>query len=41
MADPRAGEKRRSLAKAAWAVAIPAVLGLLEFRSLLAGRDWS
>jgi hypothetical protein len=28
MADPRAGEKRRLLAKAAWAVAIPAVLGL-------------
>lgn len=28
MADARGGERRRSLARAAWAVAIPAVLGL-------------
>jgi hypothetical protein len=28
MADPRGGERRRSLARAAWAIAIPAVLGL-------------
>ena len=28
MADPRGGDKRRTLARVAWAVAISAVLGL-------------